>query len=196
MNKRVQTNRIVQTIVADYDILSTAYHESAHIVISLINCFKVCIAKINSPKSGEIEYDRPDPYLEKSRRIQKKIVKKEIEVKFAGFIGESILYENLHLTKSVPRSIKNGAFYDFKESSRLIRDFSISAPGKKTFSYKRNVKKKIKKKLLTYWRDVVLIANLLLKKNNLTYKSIKNCLIKFSSKKTFWKRIFLFLDKR
>lgn len=83
--------------------------------------------------------------------------------------------------------LRDGSSDDTLSAAALIRQYNISPPGKKRYSYKKKKINEVLHSLKDYWDDVTLLAHRLFRKKRMSFIDIKNLLIKHSPNKKFWK---------
>lgn len=187
--------RIVYRVVSNYQDISTCYHESGHIICALLSFCEVSSAEIKSADEAYVYYDCPD--IESANNKTKfSLIKKEIGIRYAGVLAEKIFFQNLHPLDTMPMSVKIGSSDDFKTASDIIRKYNVVKSGKDRQKFKNKIKLKIEKLLHYHWKDVALIANVLLDKKKINFNKIKTVLSTKSSKAKKWKMVFEKIEKQ
>ena len=80
------------------------------------------------------------------------------------------------------------------EAAKIIDKHNIVESGQARYLFKKKVFSNVTKELDVHWEDITLLSHLLYKKKSLEYKDIKNCLIKKSKDKKFWKEKFRIIE--
>lgn len=83
---------------------------------------------------------------------------------------------------------------DMSEAAKIIDKNNIVESGQARYLFKKKVFSNVTKELDVHWEDITLLSHLLYKKKSLEYKDIKNCLIKKSKDKKFWKEKFRIIE--
>lgn len=181
-----------QKQISDYNLISTAYHESSHIICALYNCFQVYSANAATIESASdsnthfYSYDEPIT----DEELKRTILIFEVQVMMSGLVGERIYYKDITGSDRFPKHLKNGSAYDIKSASKLIRSNNLAVPGNKTTLLKKQIQSDVENMLNTYWADVKIIAHLLYRKKRLTYEDLKYTLTRKSDNKEMWKEKF------
>ena len=186
---------IRKKISRTHEMISTSYHESGHVVYSLIcgmRVSSVCI--FQSKRSNRVEgfcyYETPNLSKIQDPNLLLSLVNYEIGIKYAGLTAEKHFFKTISGSDKFPIFLRDGSSDDTLSAAAIIRQFNVVAPGKKRYEFKKKKIKQVLEDLKKYWEDVTLLAHALFSKKKLSFLDIKNLFLKKSSNKKFWRAKF------
>jgi hypothetical protein len=180
---------------SDYELIFMSFHESAHTIVALHNFFQVYYVNVRDDVVKDGSSLWYTSYRIGDSELKKTILLLEIQVEYAGVLGERIVHKDLTGSQKLPMNLRVGVSYDIKLASNTIRNNNLAEPGKDTANFKKNIQKKTEKILLEYWDDVKLLAHTLYDKRKLQYLELKNLLVRKSKNKKFWKDRFSKIER-
>lgn len=191
-NKKKSISNIRKQITYVHEVISTSYHEAGHAIYSLLCGMRVPYVfifknKKNKRVQGFCQYETPDLDLIKDPNLVFSLVDYEIGIKYAGLTAEKYHFKIISGSDNFPMFLRDGSSDDTLSAAALIRQYNISPPGKKRYSYKKKKINEVLHSLKDYWDDVTLLAHRLFRKKRMSFIDIKNLLIKHSPNKKFWK---------
>lgn len=174
---------------SDYILIAAAYHEASHAIMGLLNYILVDEVELlggEGQDAGGIEYS---VYTSDNSFLQKNFILSELQLIYAGLVGEKMYYRDICGSIKFPMNLRRGSWYDNKNASRIIRRYELATSGPETYNLKKEIKKEIEKILNEYWEDVKLVAHALYKKRYLDCNDLKYILTR-GQNKNFWKDRF------
>jgi hypothetical protein len=172
----------------DYERIFMCYHESSHILISIINFFKVFSANVmtENDKEGSTNFYNYIYEDFDDLELRNHLINCEIQILFAGLIGEKIHYKDICGSEKFSLYLRLGSSSDLKTISNLIKKYNLAIAGKNRKKFKNNLISETNILLETYWKDVKLLSHALYRRRKLNYSEIKYILTKQSENKIFW----------
>lgn len=179
-----------------YDTVSTAYHEAAHAIYTLLCSIKVPLVYImekDNKIDGFCHYEIPDITKIQDNKLLYFIIDIEVGIKYAGLTAEKYHFKTMSGSDTFPMFLRDGSSDDTLSASYIIKKYNVAQPGKKRYDYKKKIIRKVFNSLKEYWDDVILISHALFCKKKLTFDDIKN-ILKKSKNKIFWKEQFKLIN--
>ena len=197
-NRTHDLNEIKNRVFHTHDFVSTAFHESGHIIYALLSLFKVDSAflyfdKSSQRASGLTWYRAPLETLDKNADVN--IVKSEICLKYAGLVAERYHFKKISGSDKFPLFLKDGSSEDTLSAAKLIKKHCLAAPGRLRYNYKKKLIAKTLKDLKNHWEEVTLVAHYLFKKKKISFFKLQELLTNQSNNKEFWKNQFYLIDQ-
>jgi len=181
-----------------YDLMSTIYHESGHVIYILLNLLKVRKVYVyqNEEKRSEgfTYYNLPDASSFSNTGILLFIMNLEICIKYAGLIAEKYHFKTISGCNKFPIFLRDGSSDDILSVTKIFKQYNFVPSGKKRYLYKKKLIKSTLDKLQLQWDDVVLIAHKLFQKRKLSFQYLKKILTTKSENKEFWKNQFKIIE--
>jgi hypothetical protein len=174
----------------DYSAIACSYHEATHTCIALYN--HIFVPDVSIRIDGSDAVGLTSFYLYKNgdildQELKAMIIIAEIEMTYAGMIGEAVYYKETCGSDIFPRHLKSGSSEDIKNAQDLIRLNTLALPGKDTAALKKQIKKRVEGLIIENWASIKLLAHAIYKRKKLTYHDLKNLLCR---KNPFWKERF------
>ena len=177
-----------------YETISAAYHESGHVICSLLHHIKVESASIYEDKKIKqicgLTIFNPYDIKKFNQSLANYFLVSEININYAGLVAEKIFYKKISGSDKFPSFLKDGSSHDTKEAAKLLKKISFIAPGKQRFLYKKKLTNQLSILLESYWSDIELIAHTLIQKKKINFNQIKYLLLRKSNNKVFWRQKF------
>ena len=197
------TNYLKKNFSNQYYFIHSCFHEAGHVIYGLLLGIKILKVEFENDwvfGSAYTTYDFFDDdklkVLKKTDlKTTKKIIEKEIEMKYAGEAADLLYFNKSSGLKKLPYHISVGSSLDRQEISVLINKYKIVPAGKKRQIYKKEKLEKVTHNLNKYWDDVSLISHELFSDKFIDYHKIKNILLKKSTNKEEWLNIFGNIEK-
>lgn len=189
-------------LAIEFCVITTAYHESGHALMALLNHGFVHFAAVYLDKKGshngyygEVNYDgAANIEAVKDLELLTKLVMSDIYIYQAGLASEKLFYKEISGTDKLPYILKEGSHVDFNYVSEIIKKHNLASPGKKRYTFKKKCFRKTQRLLSQNWEDVRLLAHALIQKKKLYHDDLKELLTKKSSNKKFWKEQFKIIE--
>lgn len=185
-------NNILKSQAFEYSAISMAYHEASHAVCGLHNFIQVKAVHIMTEKqdSGNTVYETIDPDTVEDQLLVKISILYEVQMLYAGLVGEKIYYKDICGSDKFPMHLRIGSSDDITAAGKLISKYNLANSGKSRSLLKKQVQSDVSKVLKNYWDDVKLVSHALYKNKKLDHKELKFILTKKSNNKEFWKSRF------
>lgn len=175
----------------DYELIALAYHEASHAIMATFHFMKIIYVRIANEKEmdGLTEWENlyEPAYIIQDIQLEKLIVSNEIDIFYAGYVGEKIYYKDISGSDRFPQTLKYGSENDIAKASTLIKKYNLAEPGKVRSKLKKNIQTAIYKLLSENWDAVKQVAHALYQKRKLNFEDLKNILIKKTKNKLLWK---------
>lgn len=162
----------------DYEMIATCYHEASHTIMALFNLIYVDNVSISLNNGGDTYYSMCEVDEITIASLKKDLIIAELQVIYAGVIGERIYYESICGVKKLPMFLRSGSYVDTACGSEIIRRYDLSSPGKETYNLKEQIKLKLEKLLHTFWNSIKTLAHSLYKKRYLDFQDLQYLLIR------------------
>ena len=177
-----------------YETISAAYHESGHVICSLLRHMKVESANIYEDKKIKqicgLTIFYPYDIKQFNQQLANYFLISEICINYAGLVVEKIFYKKISGSDKFPSFLKDGSSHDTQAAAKLLKKLSFISPGRQRFLYKQKLTKQLFNLLESYWLDIELIAHDLIQKKKINFNQIKSLLTKKSNNKIFWRQRF------
>lgn len=173
----------------DYALIAANFHESSHTIAALANLIYVSSVNVNPAHQngedvGTTSYEAWEEYLDP--QLTKLTILAELQLLYAGLVGEKIYYKDITGSSKFPMHLKVGSWNDIASASSLIRKSEIATPGTETQILKRKIQQEVEKFLIEHWMEVKLISHQLYKKKTLVFDDLKTLLTRKNPHKDFW----------
>lgn len=175
----------------DYELIALAYHEASHAIIATFHFMKISSIRISNEKEmdGLTEWENffHAEYIIQDLQLQKLMISNEIDVFYAGFVGEKIYYKDISGSERFPQTLKYGSENDIAKASNLIKKYSLALPGKDRSKLKKSIQSDISRLLIENWDAVKAVAHALYQRRKLNFDDLKLILTKKTKNKLLWK---------
>ncbi len=194
-NNLVSIGNIRKKFHKTHELISTSYHEGAHVIYGLLHLINIESATVFENRrskriEGYTEYHSMPIESIQDTDLFNEFLHAEICLSYAGLVAEKRLFKMISGSDKFPMFLRDGSSNDIKEAAALFQKYSLAEPGRQRYNYKQTLIKAIDKELQEHWDAISLISHNLFKKKTLLYSDIKNILIKKSKNKEFWKKQF------
>jgi hypothetical protein len=182
----------IERIAAEFELISTAFHEAGHVICGLLRYMKipsVAVSRVNGRVEGFTHYELLDQETGDAS-IQNKLIMSEIYISYAGLLAEKAFFKDSSGSERFPMVLKAGSSPDLWNVAELIKKYDLAPPGPKRQLFKKKVCQDVSQLLEENWDEVKLIAHALYQKKKLDYNDIKNILTRKSKHKDFWRNKF------
>lgn len=171
----------------DYSAIAASYHEASHSCLALYR--HIFVPDVSIKIDGSDAVGLTSFYLYKNGdvldlELKTMLLLAEIEMTYAGMIGEAVYYKETCGSSVFPRHLKSGSSEDIQNAQDLIRKHLLAAPGKETAALKKQLKKQVEAIIIEHWASIKLLAHAIYNRKRLTFHDLKNILCR---KNDFWK---------
>lgn len=178
-----------------YDLISTNYHESGHVVYGLLCLMKIDSVEVFQDKKlkrihGFTYYTSPNLKDISNKNELERVIYNEIGLSYAGLVAEKHNFKLTSGSNKFPSFLKNGSSDDTMEASELIRKYNMAPPGRERYAFKKKIIKEVEEVLHKHWDAVMIVAHALFEKKELNFLELKDLLTKKTKNKKFWKEQF------
>lgn len=187
---------IRKKVTKTHELISTAYHESGHVIYALLHFMKVSSVSVFEDKKfkrihGATYYNLPnDLDTIQDPELLNVLARAEVGVGYAGLIAEKSLFKSISGSSQTPMFISDGSADDNKSAREVIKKFNLAPPGVKRSAYKRKLMREVQHDLHTHWDAVTLVSHALFRHHRISFDGLQDLLTKKSHNKKFWKEQF------